>query len=320
MRNSKRVILFAAFFTVCLLLNVILNYILIPNNIMRIKLHNLETTTYDDLFLGTSHGFSAVDPLVVDSITGRKSTNLCIWGEYPRDSYYLLKEACREHKPERVVYELDPTYWINKDIDTYYYTQLFNYMPWSQVKAEYFLAKITSADFRAVLFPWFNYQLQWQPNLANLELKQTDNYKNYGLDTFDLSYQTLKEEGFLFFKDTKRTKSQYVSLWDEKKMLVNSYRYFDKMVTFCRENDIELVVFTTPVPQETLELYPENYQKAFQYFSKMLQGYGLTYYNFNYIQLDGFDKSLVGYSDYDGHMYGDTAGSFSKSLGDYLKK
>lgn len=321
MHNSKKKLtVFLMFVVVCLLLNSILDYILIPNNIMRIKMHNLETRTYDDLFLGTSHGFSAVDPLVVDSITDRKSTNLCVWGEYPRYSYYLLKEACRTHKPEQVIYELDPTYWINKDIDAYYYTQLFNYMPWSGIKAEYFLAKITSADFRDVFFPWFNYQLQWQSNLANLELKKTENYKNYGLATFDLSNQTLKEEGFLYVKDTKRVKSQYISLWNEDKILSNSYRYFDKIVSFCKENDIELLVFTTPVPQETLELYPENYQNTNQYFSKMMNEYGIAYYNFNYIQLDGFDKSLAGYSDYDGHMFGDTAGSFSKFLGSYVKK
>jgi len=318
MRNSKS-FLFVSFLVACLLLNSALNYLLIPNNIVRIKMHNLETTTYDDLFLGTSHGLSAVDPLVVDSITGRESTNICVWGEYPRDSYYLLRDAWQSQKPKRIIYELDPTYWISKDQDSYHFTKFYHYMPWSEVKAEYFLTKMTSADFRTVFFPWFNFQLQWQSSIENLALKQTESYKNYGLDTLDLPYETLKEEGFLFLKDIGYSKSKKISLWDESKIQKEAPIYFEKMVSFCKENDIELLVFTTPVPQETLELYPGSYEEANLYFSKMMKEYGLTYYNFNYIDLEGFDKSIVGYLDYDGHMFGDTARAFSKFLGEYIR-
>ena len=318
MRNSRNLVIIL-FLVSCLLINSALNYLLIPNNIMRIKMHNLESTTYDDLFLGTSHGLSAVDPLVVDEITGRESTNLCVWGEYPRDTYYLLRDAWRFQKPKRIIYELDPTYWISQDQNTYHFSKFYYYMSWSEIKAEYFLAKITSADFRTVFFPWFNFQLQWPASIENLALKQTENYRNYGLDTLDLPYETLKEEGFLYLKDTKLAKSKKITLWDEKKIQKEAPIYFDKIVTFCKENDIELLIFTTPVAQETLDLYPESYEEANQYFSNLMKEYGIPYYNFNYIQLDGFDKSLANFTDYDGHMLGDTARTFSKYLGEFLR-
>ncbi len=318
MRNSKILIL-VGFLLGSLVLNSTLSYLLIPNNVMRIKMHNLETSSYEDLFLGTSHGLSAVDPAVVDEITGRQSSNLCVWSEYPRDSYYLLKNAMLFQKPTRVIYELDPTYWLNKDQDTYHSTKLYHYMSWSLVKVEYFFAKILSTDFRIALFPWFNYQLQWQASLENLTLKQTDNYRNFGLENFDLPYEVLKENGFLYLKDTKANKSKNMTLWDEAKLQPDALRYFQNIVTYCRENHIELVVFTAPVSKETLELYPESFQAANRYFTDLMNHYGLRYYNFNYIELEGFDNSLAGFTDYDGHMLGETAMIFSKYLGEYLK-
>lgn len=318
MRNFKSLFLIS-FLLVSVALNSALNYLLIPNNVMRMKMHNLETSSYEDLFLGTSHGLSAVDPAVVDEITGRQSSNLCVWSEYPRDSYYLLKNAMLFQKPTRVIYELDPTYWLNKDQDTYHSTKLYHYMSWSLVKVEYFFAKILSTDFRIALFPWFNYQLQWQASLENLALKQTDNYRNFGLETFDLPYEVLKENGFLYLKDTKANKSKNMTLWDEAKLQPDALRYFQNIVTYCKENQIELIVFTAPVSQETLNLYPESFQEANRFFTTLMNHYGLRYYNFNYIELEGFNNSLAGFTDYDGHMLGETAMIFSKYLGEYLK-
>jgi len=45
----------------------------------------------------------------------------------------------------------------------------------------------------------------------------------------------------------------------------------------------------------------------------------IKYYDFNYIDMPGFDKSNGNYSDYEGHMNGDSAENFSKVLGEYLK-
>lgn len=319
MRNS-RILFLVGFLLLSLVLNSTLNYLLIPNNVMRMKMHNLETSSYEDLFLGTSHGLSAIDPLVVSAETGRKTSNVCVWSEYPRDSYYLLKNALRIQKPSRVIYELDPTYWLNRDQDTFHSTKLYHYMSWSWVKVEYFFAKILSSDFRIALFPWFGYQLQWPASLANFGFKQTESYKNYGLEPFDLPYEVLKDDGFLYLKDTKAAKSKNLTLWDESKVQPNALRYFQKIVNYCKENQIELVVFIAPVSQDTLDLYPESFQKANQYFTTLMNQYGLVFYNYNFIQLEGFDKSIAGYTDYDGHMLGETAKVFSRYLGEFLRK
>lgn len=92
------------------------------------------------------------------------------------------------------------------------------------------------------------------------------------------------------------------------------------MVSFCRKKNISLVVVTALVSQETIETYRSNFEKANAFFTKFMQARGVKYYNYNYMDIDGFDKSLNGFVDYDGHMFADQAGIFSKEIGKRMKE
>lgn len=319
MHNFKRIIIIILFIIVCLGINSLLNYILIPNNYIRVNVHNIETNSYDDIFVGTSHGFAAINPIVVDSVTGRKSTNICSGGEYLRDSYYLIKDACRKKTPKRVIYELDPGYWVNPDTENQNYALTYNNMSWSFVKGEYFFAKITSSDFRSALFPWFQYRQQYSAIPTNIKNKQMKSYKKYNISAFNEAGQALQKEGFMSIRRHEgfKTKENLI-LWDETKILKEVPKYFDRLVNLCKDRDIELVVITTPIPKETLEEYSKVFENANNYFSNLMDEYDIPYYNFNYIESKGFDQTIQGYSDYEGHMFGDNADAFSKILGEYL--
>jgi len=322
MRNFKRVILILSFIVICLFCNSILNFILIPNNYVRMDINNIENNKYDDIFVGSSHGFSSINPIVVDSVTGRKSTNVCLGGEYLRDSYYMLKDACRNNnKPKRVIYELDPQYWINPDTENENYGLVYNSMSWSLVKLEYFNAKILGTDFRGVLFPWFYYRDQYSSVKNNFTIKNGHDYKTCEASILDSPSQDYKKEGFLYIKRNPGAEiiKQKLILWDQSKILKNQEKYFDKIVEYCKEKNIELVVITTPVPKKTLKENSENYKAQNEYFTKLMDEKEIKYYDFNYIDMPGFDKSNGNYSDYEGHMNGDSAENFSKVLGEYLK-
>lgn len=106
----------AVFILGCIGMTVLLNFVLLQYNIARVNVHRIGTQEYDDIFVGTSHGLSAINPEVVDKVTGRKSTNICMPDEHIIDTYFLVKEACRKQKPKRIIYELDPAYWCTKQI------------------------------------------------------------------------------------------------------------------------------------------------------------------------------------------------------------
>lgn len=322
MRSFKRVIFVVLFIIVCIICNSILNFILIPNNYVRMNINNIENTRYDDLFVGSSHGFSSIDPVTLDSVTGRKSTNFCLGGEYLRDSYYILKYASRNgNKPERLIYELDPQYWINPDTENENYGLVYNTMSPSLVKVEYFFAKILDTDFRGVLFPWFYYRDQYSSMGTNFRIKKGHDFKKCDPSILDSPSQEYRKGGFLFIKNRpgEHLEKQDIILWDESKILEDQEKYFDKIVEFCKDNQIELVVITTPVPKKTLKENYENYKEENEYFTKLMEQKGVAYYDFNFIETPEFDKENTCFSDYEGHMNGDSAIRFSKVLGEYLK-
>ena len=128
-----KVIKTLGFIVVCCVLTGLLNFGLLQYNIARVNVHRITTQKYDDIFVGTSHGLSAINPKIVDQVTGRKSTNICMPDEHIIDSYFLVKEACRFHKPKRIIYELDPSYWSTRQNDGANSVYIYKEFPLSKV-------------------------------------------------------------------------------------------------------------------------------------------------------------------------------------------
>lgn len=295
---------------------------LVPYNYIRVDVHNIQNNKYDDLYIGTSHGKAGINPLVVDQVTGRKSTNLCLGGEYLEDSYYLVKEAARHHKPKRVIYEVDPGYWVTKPSQNTDYNLIYREFPFSTVKMEYYFAKNLSADFRNTLFPWYACRNQYTAVPAIIKTKLSEEYRKYGTETFRSFNQSYEPEGFIHINEVEgvpKSKENLI-LWDKEKVYKGNLKYFDKLAKYCKKNEIELIAITTPIPSETLNEYASCYEDANKYFSKLMKKHNIPYYNFNYIEDEKIERNLEDFNDYDGHMYGETADKFSRILGDYLKK
>ena len=115
MRIFKRLCPAAAFLILFVLINFLLNDALIPYQYPRVKIHTIETQTFDDLIVGTSHSFSAINPEILSSSTGRSCYNASVGSQFPRDTLYLLMDACRSHRPGRIILEYDPAYLVDAD-------------------------------------------------------------------------------------------------------------------------------------------------------------------------------------------------------------
>lgn len=316
MRNFKKIILPAALVVVLAVVNMGLNYALIPYSYVRIMMHNIKTQEYDTVFLGTSHGLNGISPKVIDEKTGRKSINLCMGGEYPRDAYYLLKQVCEKQAPRTVVYELDAGYWSTPEGQRGDFNRIYYEMPVSRTKLEYFASKVAELDFRATLFPWFYYRGQMKNVKQIVECKQGEDYKNYGAAAFQNEGQSYAD-GFMRNTPVPGEKPENnLKLWDEETKNEDSFRYFEKMVSFCEKNNIELMVVITPVPRETLEKYEKQFQETDEFFTAYMEQLGVGYWNYNVPERDikNFDDSLNAFTDYEGHMNFEQAEVFSAQL------
>ena len=146
MRNFKKNIYPVLFLAVIICMNQILILALKPCTNFRNDIHKLETNQYDDLFVGTSHGKAGINPEVVDKITGERSLNLCLGGEEVQDSYYIIKEACRVNKPKKIIYELDPGYWVSTATLGPEFRTIYDELPLSSVKDPFNVAKYEETD------------------------------------------------------------------------------------------------------------------------------------------------------------------------------
>lgn len=316
-----KVIKTLGFIVVCCVLTGLLNFGLLQYNIARVNVHRITTQKYDDIFVGTSHGLSAINPKIVDQVTGRKSTNICMPDEHIIDSYFLVKEACRFHKPKRIIYELDPSYWSTRQNDGANSVYIYKEFPLSKVKMEYFNQKIKNMDARVTLAPWFYYRNKISQFVDTLRMKLSEPYKNYDVEPLNSGVQQYTKEGYMYQEANPNADkgSSNIILWNQDKILEVEKKYFLKLVNFCKEKKIGLVVITTPVPQETLELYSQTFEKAHEYYNKMMEKYQVRFYDFNFIKLNGFNRSIKGYLDYEGHMSGELGNEFSQRLGNFLQ-
>lgn len=320
MHNSKWLKVFL-FLALCAGITALLNYAFIPPGSVRINLHNLRNgQTYDTIFIGTSHGQFGIDPASVDHAAGGSSVSLCMADAYPDDMYYLLKLACETQSPSRVVYELDPSYWMNEQRSGS--TQIFFYQdfPLSRSKAAYFMDKIVKLDFRSALAPWSYYRNLLRQIPEHIRKKQSPAYKAYDPAILDIPTGHYGGRGFICRDRVEgEDKGTFNNIpWDESQVKDKAVRYFRRIVELCREKGIQLTVITTPVPQETMEQFADSYYQSHVYFTELMESYGLEYYNFNYMKPELLDRSMTGYWDYDGHMDGIQAREYSSLLGRFL--
>ena len=153
-----------------------------------------------------------------------------------------------------------------------------------------------------------------------IQVKQGEDYKNYGAAAFKSGGQEFAD-GFVRNAPVPGGKEESdLELWKEENKNKDSFRYFEKLASFCKKQKIELIVITTPVPAETLKKYQKEFQEADAFFQKYLEGLGLEYHNYNRGErnIPNFDYSLNGFSDYEGHMDFQQAETFSAQLAEDL--
>lgn len=320
MHNFKKCTGILLLFCIFLGVNELLTYMLYPYTYTRADMHHLVEGDYETIIVGTSHGKCGLDPKVLEEITGEKTINACQGGQYPVDSYYLVREAARHRKLTRVIYELDAGYWVTIPSQSADFITFYHEMPWSYVKAEYFLDKMLKADFRSVLFPWYFYRKRVTRISALLEQKQSDVYKNYGVEPFDSEVQTYREDGFFARHplSSDRLQEDFPFLWQSPGAREEAMQAFDKMAEFCEKEGIELTVVITPVPWVTYGKYQEHYDAASGFFKEYMKERKIPFYNYINDRSEGMPGKLEEFADYDGHMYEETAAVFSRVLGEDL--
>ena len=131
MHNFKKVLKTFLVLVVCVALLAALDLALYPCTFMRNDVHAVVTQQFDDIIVGTSHGKMDIDPEVMQEVTGRSGHNLCVGGEYGIDAYYLTKLIKEKQNPKRIIYEVDPGYFVSEKEEGNNYLLYFQKQRWN---------------------------------------------------------------------------------------------------------------------------------------------------------------------------------------------
>ena len=296
---SKAVLVIA----VCTAILILLDTALYPCTFMRNDVHTVVTQQFDDIILGTSHGKMDIDPESMEEVNGRTGHNLCVGGEYGIDAYYLTKLITEKQKPKRIIYEVDPGYFVTEKEEGNNYLLFYHEFPVTKAKAEYFWNSIVKCNFRTVLFPWYEYSLSYEvPKIKETFTQKLK--KDYSIEGLKSDSQEYHESGFIerYPVDVKKIKETEPKLFEQDKVSSQNMEYLQKLISFCKENDID------------------NYNAAWKYFGKFFEEQDVEYLNFNTQYFKVFTHDMKAYTDYDGHMNGDAARQYSRILAELLDK
>lgn len=334
--HLKNVIMFVAAVVV---ITEVMNYLYVDDTdeFARYMLHEFyeEEDNIDRLYLGSSHVFCGINPVILDGINGENNFNLSTGTQQLITSYYLLREAGRRHNIDRVYldlyygctvaglgnfhdYQMIPYSWI-----------VINQMKPSFNKLSYML-NLSKPEYYYMTFLAFT---RYKEKLFDIdyaagvvEAKQSKVWKNYEyrhIAKVDDREYVMKngEKGFRVYDGTPERGGFYRTDREaplgEKPITQESLEYLQKIVEYCRKHDIALTWIGCPISDFQL-VRNGGYDNYVSQVMDLAKQYGIPYYDFNLCKNEYLDLSQNKYWADMGHLNTAGAENFTRFLGDFL--
>lgn len=155
---------------------------------------------------------------------------------------------------------------------------------------------------------------------TTIEKKLSDEYKTADPSLVSMNpYDTYMGNGFIYRSEDCKKSTTGGLKWEENKVDKNQCKYIKKIVDLCKKNNINIVFTTVAIDPASISKNIENYQQAHDYLSNMADKYGVSYYDFNLLSYDVFNRTTDDFYDEEGHMYGKTAKVFTNIYGNVIK-
>jgi hypothetical protein len=327
MDKARNIIRCVVFCVGLVIITVVCDFAFGQSGYVRYILHNLNNSeeNIDTIVLGASHARSAIDPQKMDDIMNTNSLSLAIPGETVKDSYYVLKESCRNNDVKKVILDVDYQYWFGKQDEGYANeTFIAAQMSWgSPVKWQYMAENMRITDVRYALTKRVAYANSPSKIKSNIALKLSQDYKDANIYTLEVSdangpyvgkgFFARKVSGFLPGGEEYIYKYAPTAYKDIAEVVLEN---FERIVEYCNENDIELICVTSPITPYAMQVL--HMDVVHDKLAALFEEYGVTYYDFNMARKDVLPRQNTDYGDSEGHMGGELAEKYSEVLAKVL--
>lgn len=299
--NFKKIkrIVFIVSILLCIWIGfLILEYLYVDGSEVRSRtmMHQFynEEENIDNLYLGSSHIYASIIPTVLDELNGENNFALSMSAQRMRGSYYLLKEAGQYHDIKTVYLEMYYRLSISENGEEQ--TNLsaewncLDYMSWSKNKIEYLTEVLSENNFFDTLFPFLRYRSKLFDKeyvYRNIQNKSSEAYKNYQYvvrkDDYVAEY---KEKGYFYTtQEYGLDERVYDKKFNIEETPINkeTEEYLIKIIEYCEQNDIELVLFSSPI-YELEMLAVQHYDEYVKQLKAICNKFDVEYYDFNLVK------------------------------------
>lgn len=320
-----------------ILITDVLNYMYV--NVEEIRLPRILFHYYyedegkiDNIYLGSSHVYSDINPMQLDEINGEYNFDLATSSQRLNGSYYLLKEADRNNSLSHVYLDLYYTFIVKTGIDLdsdpineaqHWNWQNTDYMKNSFNKLEYMFSIAGVEKYTDIFLPFSRYRANldnWDYINKVIEEKNSDNYLAYihHTDYDNGTYSEYIRQGYLYSTKeiTNEKKMRYKSGGlGEDPMGEESKEYLYKIINYCKKRDIPITLFVTPIKDFQL-INLNSYDNYIDQVRGIAKECGVDFYDFNLAKSEYF--SLDSIKDFRDFTHLNTAGA--KVFTDFFAK
>ena len=253
----------------------------------------------DLLFLGPSHCYRSFDPMLLTDELGIQCFNAGSSQQLYDGSYYMLREAAKTNRLQTVLLEVSNGNTQSSDQVPEACYLLTDYMKNSPERWEYLYEMGGVAALLESLTPARHNTVSPNSALEAWRAKLTDGYEpgNYRyLQTNDGLY---RGRGFTYVPyNIGENAVLYGSEDTDPEKIITPFaeEYLDKIITFCRENGIELILVQAPMSDAFLSA-DGNRQLYMDFFAQKAEQNGLAYWDLNLCRKEVLQMSWRDFSD-----------------------
>ena len=254
------------------------------------------------MVIGSSFGHNIVPDLLPD---GEKTFDLCSPGIHFNDYYYILRELNKHKDIKRVYLEFSLEYWTGEAGSS-------NHVNMRRIltgkdEISYIFNVLGPLNYNTALFPYYI--------TSSSIFGLPENVKNKLAVMLDKDYEIGEPE---FVEENEEVNMEMVPAVFSKDIVSQEVlKSFIKMSDFCRENDIELIVFSTAFAKERLRA--ENVGDVHDYFEEFFKKNNVAFYDMNYVKWDLLPRKTEEYIDLHGHMRRPLAERQTKLLAEIME-
>lgn len=256
-------------------------------------LYTLKEKNFDYAVHGSSRAFTTVDIPLIEEATSKKGINISVDGSSIPDQYLMLKIFLENGNTLKKLYlQVDP---FSSDTEVIFDFAIPKFFPYIKDKIVFDHYKQFGAEWSAYRYiPFYRYA----------KYNTLWGIHEVLIDKFKILPQDFDGYGDFFYPSVnyKGPDSLRHMTFD----LNGKYKFLNQIIKLCKENNVQLVLFTAPVADLILD---KNYYDNIAGFTNMMKKKGVSYHNYGDIY--GHDPKFF-YNQI--HITKEGAENFTKSL------